>query len=554
MRKIFSAFSIAIFTLIALIPTDIALASQQSSVVWFEIIAPSTARQWEAIDVTVRAIDRNRQKVDNYRGSIIFISDTFWDTVPSPSKSISFTAEDMGEKKFSKGVVFRSTGRQKIYVADINNSSDLIGETTVMVEAAAPSWSSNNTEESVIVVTPVQNSKIATSTVVVSGKTRKNSTVSFVLNGKDAWTAIVNDEWLFTKTLSGISQEKNLLRVSLLDGANAVIAQSEEILFDRVQEATGFYNIVVTPGTTVETSAPISILVEGDAWLGSVSVSLDGSSITLSEKEAGKYVSDTVAPIRAGIYALSVSMVTSLWQTIERNDVASLTVIEPERVVLVPRFTDIRSTVDWRRITFEFGVENPPATLDAFKIAYGESASSLTEEVTTFTHTRIQWTGWLYTWYIDNLEPRSYVFRIFWLQANAVLIPEFVSGPVSATIGISWSAVANIASVSVRSEPWKSILSWESVACAESYNVYRISAAGEYTLVQNVQDPTYTIFLSGSTVSHSDFAIKALCTGGVESPEYTQVSAVKTWPEIIALLLFISGILGVLILRKRSIV
>ncbi|MFZ2255756.1 MAG: hypothetical protein WAW59_02560 [Patescibacteria group bacterium] len=88
-------------------------------------------------------------------------------------------------------------------------------------------------------------------------------------------TAITDDEGLFTKTLSGVTQEKNLLQVNLLDGTNTVIASSEEILFERAVSTTGFYNLVVTPGTTVDTSSEISFLVEGEAGMSSVSVSID---------------------------------------------------------------------------------------------------------------------------------------------------------------------------------------------------------------------------------------------------------------------------------------
>lgn len=63
---------------------------------------------------------------------------------------------------------------------------------TVTVEAsdAAPVAPST---ETVTVVTPVSNSKIIDDMVVVSGKTKKNSKVSILLNGQDKGTAISDD-------------------------------------------------------------------------------------------------------------------------------------------------------------------------------------------------------------------------------------------------------------------------------------------------------------------------------------------------------------------------
>lgn len=77
-----------------MIPIEVSIAADSSAIVGFEIIAPSTAKSNEAIDITVRAIDKDKKTVTDYQGSIIFISDTFGDTVPSPGKAIAFTLED----------------------------------------------------------------------------------------------------------------------------------------------------------------------------------------------------------------------------------------------------------------------------------------------------------------------------------------------------------------------------------------------------------------------------------------------------------------------------
>lgn len=62
---------------------------------------------------------------------------------------------------------------------------------------------------------------------------------------------------------------------------------------------------------------------------------------------------------------------------------------------------------------FTFGVENIPTELSQFKIAYGENADSLSEQVITKSANEIVSSGGIYSWYIDKLEPKSYTFRIF---------------------------------------------------------------------------------------------------------------------------------------------
>jgi hypothetical protein len=551
MRKILSSFILAIFAAFTLMPIEASIAADASGVVGFEILAPTTAKANEAIDITVRAIDKDKKTVTNYKGSIIFISDTFGDTVPSPGKAISFTQEDAWQKKFSKGVIFRSPGKQKIYVADVDNSSDIIGETTVTVDAADTTGGTTTTE-TVTIVTPVKDSQITTDVIAVSGKTKKNSKVSFLLNGKDEWTAVTDDSGLFTKTLSGITQDKNLLQVSLLDGANAVIAKSDEILFERAASTTGFYNLVITPSNTLEVSSKMSVLVEGEAGMATVSVSLDGTLLSLSEKEPGKYTADTVAPAKSGSYPLSVTMVSNLGQTTDKKDVAILSVTEPIKPVLMPRFANVKATTEWTKVTFQFEVIDAPADLDKFKIAYGESADALSKEVMTYSTGKIQGTGGVYSWYIDKLEAKTYTFKIFGAKVDNSLIGGLVSEPITATIGKDAVTVANVGTITVQSSAWKSTLSWDKVACALSYNVYKITPAGDYVLVQNVVDPSYTLHFQTGTVTREDFAVKALCEWGVESADFAKVSQVQTGPGAIAILIILSGIMGAVLLRKRS--
>ena len=128
----------------------------------------------------------------------------------------------------------------------------------------------------------------------------------------------------------------------------------------------------------------------------------------------------------------------------------------------------------------------------------------------------------------------------------------FVSEPIVATIGKDAVAVANVGAITVTSEPGKSIMSWTPVACAVSYNVYKVTAAGDYALVQNTKEPTYTLYLDTGSTSMGDFAVKAICADGALSADFTQVAKVQTGPGATAILIIIAGILGAVILRKKS--
>jgi hypothetical protein len=217
-----------------------------------------------------------------------------------------------------------------------------------------------------------------------------------------------------------------------------------------------------------------------------------------------------------------------------------------------PRFSALKAFTEWKRVTFEFSLENAPTDLDKFKIAYGESADSLSQEVMTFSSSKIQWTGGVYTWYIDNLEPKNYTFKVFALKSDASLIAGLVSDPVTANVSIPSCTIGNVGDIRVTTESGKSILKWAALTGALSYNVYRVSAAWDHLFVQNVKDPQFVVHHSQWEVTYNDFAIKALCGENRESVDMSTASQVQTGPWALALLVIISWILGILMLRKKS--
>lgn len=91
-------------------------------VTWFDIIAPDTVQAGEVFDITVRAVDDEGNLVPSYRGTIIFASALFGDTVPMQAKAIHFTAADNGAKTFTKAASFKDAGDRELSVVDLNNT------------------------------------------------------------------------------------------------------------------------------------------------------------------------------------------------------------------------------------------------------------------------------------------------------------------------------------------------------------------------------------------------------------------------------------------------
>lgn len=550
MQKIISA--LALLTIIGSIFAPITISAAPSDASQLEIIAPTTARVGEAVDITVRAVDTAKSTVTGYRGSIIFNTDNIGDTVPAPGKTIAFTADDSGEKKFSKGLIFKKSGKQKIYVTDV--SDDIIGEATINVESATTTVTPADT--SIAIITPENGTKIANDMVMVSGKSRKNSKIIIKLNGQEAGTVTTDEGGIFTKNLTALTQENNIITASLIDGANTVLASSPEIQFSRVLTSASTYGVTISPSATVEASSPIDIIIDATPGLAEISISLDGAVMIAREWQAGKYAIQTIAPLKAGVYDLPITQKDTLGQVKNVDSPTKLTVTEKLLApVAVATFKNVKTTTTGSRIVFDFAVENAPSELSSFKIAYGKNADSLSQEVTTLEMGKIasKTTTGSYTWYIDKIPADTYTFKIFGRSNTGALIAGMISEPIVATIGQSSCTIGNVEWLTVLTDKSKSIISWSSLTGAVSYNLYKVSAAGDYTLFQNTTESSATLYLSSGAVMYENFAVKALCDTVTESKEYSKMSRVQSGPGMIAVIIIIAAVLGAILMRRRSI-
>lgn len=547
-KQIFAILLAFALSLGMIVTANFANAAGSGWAVKFEIQAPATAKVGEAIDVSVRALDKDNKTATEYRGSIIFMTEWLGDIVPMPGRSIAFTAEDQGQKKFSKGVTFKKAGKNKLTVQDLEG--DVAWEITVTVEEGGTTATTTNEEVSII--TPENNAKIATNSVMVSGKARKNSKVSLTLNGTDIGSVVSDDSGIFTKEIQNITQDTNILKASVLDANNQVIGSSSDVTFMKSGTTGGIYALTISPSNTVEASTGITLNVEAEKGLSNMTVMLDWTALALKEISEGKYSASTTAPQKEGSYPLSVSAKNATAQTVSKDAIATLTVtaktVAPTQtapVVTTPAFKNIKAETSDAKVQFTFAVENAPTTLDSFKITYGQTGT-----VNTSKASKIYKDG-VYAWYIDKLSPGDYTFKIQGIDASGSVITGLISDPIMATVGVKSCSVSNVGKINIATDTSKSILSWESVPGATGYNVYRIGSDGKYSLIQHTKDPSYTIFLSKWAVTFGDFWVKATCGDNTESLNYSNAAKVQTGPGMIAFAVIFSAIVGALFLRKR---
>ncbi len=102
----------------------------------------------------------------------------------------------------------------------------------------------------------------------------------------------------------------------------------------------------------------------------------------------------------------------------------------------------------------------------------------------------------------------------------------------------------------------KSVLTWDKVEEALSYNIYRELENWEMELVQNVPESRFEIEITSDEVKYENFYVKAVTEDDNWEPyewALSDATKVKTWPELI-LLLLIALILPIIfvVLKQRK--
>lgn len=102
----------------------------------------------------------------------------------------------------------------------------------------------------------------------------------------------------------------------------------------------------------------------------------------------------------------------------------------------------------------------------------------------------------------------------------------------------------------------KSVVTWDKLNDAESYNIYKRIADDKIQLIENVLDPRFEVEITGDEIKYEEFAIKALgktSSGETVQGDLSDMTKVKTGPELYILLALVALLLstGIFFFRKN---
>ncbi|NDK07925.1 hypothetical protein EOM39_01610 [Candidatus Gracilibacteria bacterium] len=100
----------------------------------------------------------------------------------------------------------------------------------------------------------------------------------------------------------------------------------------------------------------------------------------------------------------------------------------------------------------------------------------------------------------------------------------------------------------------KSILSWDPISEAISYNIYKQSPGNQLVLVDNVKEPRYEVNIVGNKVTYDYFVVEPVVKGEEGETikgQLSEVTEIQTGPKELILLLFLSLVIGFFVTKYK---
>lgn len=240
-------------------------------------------------------------------------------------------------------------------------------------------------------------------------------------------------------------------------------------------------------------------------------------------------------------------------QTGSSSSVITEKPVTENKIVESPSFKIIKVETGDRKATFTFKVSNDSPLIKKFQIIYANPEWK-SNKVTTYEKERIKNKDGNYVWYVPNLELTKYVVSIAWIGSDGETIAWVTSKPFEADLSLLSAGkciIPNVAWLRVLSKKDTSVLYWDSIPEAIKYKIYKKNASGEYMFVHETKKDSYTIHVSDGSVKYDEFSVKAVCSDGTESVDFSPSTSVRTGPAGLILLGLISLVISLVIMHKR---
>ncbi len=232
----------------------------------FEVTAPATMTAGvEAPKVTIRAVDRDGNIVEDYVGTVVFSSTDPDATLPNFGK-YTFKQRDLGVKEFALVLKFRANGKQTFRVED-QNDDRISGEAEVTVSGGA----SGNTGTRNITVTSHKDGDSVSATQITLTGTAPALSNLIVMGGTEDVAGASDETGRFSIPVT-LSATQRDFTIRIRDDAGRSDSGPIHLILD--QQDPELKDIVFSPDEP-QAGDKILVTVESEPKLKSVTMRLD---------------------------------------------------------------------------------------------------------------------------------------------------------------------------------------------------------------------------------------------------------------------------------------
>jgi len=325
--KFFKVFiAIAVFTNIS-----IAFAAELHH---YEIIVnPTKVAVWEAIDLTIQAVDKDNNIITDYEWTVLIFSESdkkaeFPQAIED--SSYQFKKSDEWSVKFENAVKFTKAWKHDIHVYDLNDQTDSVFWLSE-VEVTEAKIKQNIKIE---ILTPPTWTTIWTKEITVSWKSQKNHQIKIIVNNKEEILTTTNRDWIFEKEISSLENWENTIQAFILNSDWENIWESKKVLIKSDSALPVLNKVILTPDWEVQINTKILAKVYASKWLKEVSLIINENLNILKEIKEWIYEWEFISPKTDWEYKIDIILKNELWSKLEKKWVKTLIVI-PEIKVAV---------------------------------------------------------------------------------------------------------------------------------------------------------------------------------------------------------------------------
>lgn len=320
----------------------------------FEVLLnPKETNVWEAVDLTITAVDKNNVVVKDYNWTIVIFSESDPEAVLPSSledNTYTFKADNQWLIKFENAVIFKNDWKQDLYIYDLDD------DTVLWVWEVLINKTTKIEKFDISIKSPENWLVIWENSINISWISQKNHNIKIIVNNWTGLTTTTNEQWTFEYNIKNLKNWENTLKAQVLNSSWSVIWESDWIKIEVNSNKPAFKNIKVSP-ESVETESNYKIDLITNNLVISASVIINENIIELDKdkNEEWLFTKSILSPSTEWNYSIWVVLKDELWHEVKELWVWNIIVTKsklsvPEEIIELNAPVEKDLTIKWLKV------------------------------------------------------------------------------------------------------------------------------------------------------------------------------------------------------------